>query len=135
MDKVHHKLPRENSWSVEHLSWCLKYEPGWMNTVRVTCNITASLSERTICSPSVATRGDLRPFKCRKSQRDEHGGQVFIVQVEGSLFSQQHYSSLRPANEVTYNRYIMLLYKKECFGLPALTFLPSDPLFAFFTNE
>ena len=55
---------------------------------------------------SGATRGDLRPFNCRKSQRDEHGGQVFIVQVEGSLFSQQHYSSLRPANEVTYNRYI-----------------------------
>ena len=35
----------------------------------------------------------------------------------------------------THNRYILLLHKKECFRLPAFTFLPSDPLFAFINQR
>ena len=35
----------------------------------------------------------------------------------------------------SHNRYILLLHKKECFRLPAFTFLPSDPLFVFLPTK
>lgn len=99
MDTIYHKLHRKKRGRPGQLHWQIS-SPGKRVAVRVAFKVTGRGQEKAVCRRPRAPWSNLRSFHCRKPQRGEHGGQVFVVQVEGSLFSYQHNSKMRFAHKV-----------------------------------
>ena len=100
MDTIHHKFPRKKRGCPGQLHRQIS-SPGKRVAVRVAFIVAGSGQEKAVCRCAGPPWSNLRSFHCRKPQRSEHGGQIFVVQVEGSLFSYQHNSKMRVAHKVS----------------------------------
>ena len=100
MDKVYHQFHRKKRGRPGQLHRQIS-SPGKRVAVRVAFIVTGSGQEKPVCRCARTPWSNLRSFHCRKPQRSEHGGQIFVVQVEGSLFSYQHNAKMRVAHKVS----------------------------------